>query len=58
MVSVYLTHVYLLPQPVTTLLTNPLFLYVTLKIPNSKPFQFHFVSSDGFLCAVARRRDG
>lgn len=48
-VVAYYTDVYLIPQPAKTLLTNPLFLYVTSKKEDSKPFQFHFAPTDGFL---------
>ena len=58
MVSPFFTHVYLLPQPVTTPLTNPLFLYVTIKEANPKPFQFHFQPPYGFLCGSSPLYDG
>ena len=49
MVVPYVTDVYLIPQPVKTLLTNPLFLYVTSKKGGTKHFHFHFAPTDGFL---------
>ena len=49
MVTPYFTDVYLIPQPVKTLLTNPLFLYVTSKKEGTKHFHFHFTPTDGFL---------